>query len=263
MKTKLSDTTRVQDVALETINGVDYLYFVDEETKTTHRLRMSVLVAWLEVNGASGPEGPQGDPGPAGADGADGPAGPEGPQGPQGPQGDPGPAGADGAQGPQGPQGDPGPAGADGAENAIPLISPEPGADEFVLTGPDGTVVASGLTVAMLTTLLDTKATVIPSGVIITASRALTDADAGKVLVLDTATAGAAITLTAPSTLSQWWSAVVIRRGSFAGIIDGSDGLSVVGPSADGGTCTIATALGGVSLLKIATAELWSAGVIA
>lgn len=47
MKTKLSDESRVQDVALENVDGVDYLYFVDAETKQTFRLPLATLLAWL------------------------------------------------------------------------------------------------------------------------------------------------------------------------------------------------------------------------
>jgi len=53
MKLKLSDPS-VEDVALEDIDGDDYGYFVDAQTKVTYRLRKSVLLAWITQEGEFG-----------------------------------------------------------------------------------------------------------------------------------------------------------------------------------------------------------------
>lgn len=54
MKTKLSDPS-VEDVDLADVTDVDYLYFVDHETKRTKRLRVDVLRAAVGGGGGGGP----------------------------------------------------------------------------------------------------------------------------------------------------------------------------------------------------------------
>ena len=106
--------------------------------------------------------------------------------------------------------------------------------------------------------------------VTITASRAFTDADSGKTFILDTATAGADIVMTVAHDLRDGFNALVIKPGdaTYEGIIDGSGGLAIVGPSADtptAGECTIDAAAdyAGVTITKLSATEAWAAGVIA
>lgn len=293
MRTKLSNETRIQDVAVESVDGVDYVYFVDAQTKLPYRLRISVLQAWLAENG---PVGPQGPAGPAGADGAPGPEGPQGPagadgaDGAQGPQGDPGPAGADGAQGPVGPQGPEGPQGPPGEDGgggahasthavggddvltpaaigAIPVMDPTPPAGTLLTADGSGGLAAAAFTADDLSTVLASVTSAIPTLApllteqnVVSASRALTDADAGTIIVCDTN--GGPVTLTAPHTLAARWNALVIREGANAATIDGSGGMALAGPAASGGTVTIGVDDGAVTLVRRSASKLWAAGVI-
>lgn len=151
---------------------------------------------------------------------------------------------------------------------AIPTMDPAPAAGTFLKADGAGGLEAAlftetdlGASLGALHAAIPTLAPLLTEQVEISASRSLTDVDAGKILVCDTS--GGAITLTAPHDLPASWNALVIREGANNVVIDGSGGQTLVGPAASSGTVTIAVDEGGVTLVRRSATRVWAAGVIA
>lgn len=147
------------------------------------------------------------------------------------------------------------------ANAAVPKPIPAITTGEFLLAGAGGTLAGSGLTTAQFAAQLALYARILTPQVVISASRVLTDADAGKILVCDTA--AGAVVLTLPHTIGAEWNAMVLREGANTASVVGSGGMLMKGPASASDTVTIAVDDGGVTLVRRSATKCWAAGVVA
>jgi hypothetical protein len=201
------------------------------------------------ATGAQGPIGPIGAQGPIGATGAQGPVGATGAQGPIGATGATGATGTSGVAGPAGPAGPTGPTGAAGPQGAAGAANAygdgSDGAGSFA--SADWTSAPPSNTL-QFTTFTVTGTLVIPSGLIIRATGAVTIS--GSIVVAPNTTAGAGIGNSAAllgnnsvgtggAATSPLFARLTVNPGSAGGGIGPFTNSNIPDPAGGGGTVVI------------------------
>ena len=294
MRLKLSDPS-VLDVELEDVDVLDYLYFVDDQEKVVFRLRMGVLLEWIEQEGEFGGGGggaPEAHAASHATDGAD-PITPASigaattaenaaaanAAAAAAQAADDAAALAVGAQGT--------------ADNAVTAAGiAQTTADDAAtaasthsartdnphsttaaqvgaLPAPGGTTTANGIAygtgttgaaVAISTTTIADLVKRLGNVHLLSANTVLDDSYSGGVIFTDTS--GGARSHTIPTTVSAGWNAIFVREGANTLNVIGDGTMLMAGPAAAANAVAIAVDNGGVSVIRRSAAKCWCAGVI-